>query len=64
MATIDPDSPPKPCECFDMINGTGAGDLVAIMLGRLRLTVEECIAAYTSLVGKAFVEKRHKMKIN
>jgi len=25
MQTIDPDSPPKPCEYFDMIGGTSTG---------------------------------------
>ena len=25
METIDPDSPPKPCEYFDMIGGTSTG---------------------------------------
>ncbi|EJT69392.1 hypothetical protein GGTG_13011 [Gaeumannomyces tritici R3-111a-1] len=26
MATVDPASPPKPCDCFDMIGGTSTGD--------------------------------------
>ena len=54
MSTIDPDSPPKPCDYFDMIGGTSTGGLIAIMLGRLRMTVDECIAAYTSLSDKVF----------
>lgn len=49
MSTIDPDSPPKPCDYFDMIGGTSTGGLIAIMLGRLRMTIDECITAYTSL---------------
>jgi patatin-like phospholipase/acyl hydrolase len=28
---------PLPCECFDLIGGTGTGGLIAIMLGRLRM---------------------------
>jgi hypothetical protein len=27
----------KPCECFDLIGGSGVGGLIAIMLGRLRM---------------------------
>ncbi|RBA13412.1 pfs [Fusarium proliferatum] len=55
MSTIDPDAPPKPCDYFDMI---------AIMLGRLRMTVDECIDAYTSLSNKVFEKKSHRIKIN
>jgi patatin-like phospholipase/acyl hydrolase len=25
VETINPDIPPKPCDCFDMIGGTGTG---------------------------------------
>jgi patatin-like phospholipase/acyl hydrolase len=25
MEAIDPETPPKPCECFDMIGGTSTG---------------------------------------
>jgi patatin-like phospholipase/acyl hydrolase len=38
----DLDGPPegakslRPCECFDVICGTGTGGLIAIMLGRLQ----------------------------
>ncbi|KAH7132768.1 acyl transferase/acyl hydrolase/lysophospholipase, partial [Dactylonectria macrodidyma] len=64
MATIDPDSPPKPCDYFDMIGGTSTGGLVAIMLGRLRMTIDECITAYTSLSDKVFEKKSHRVKIN
>ncbi|KAH7146805.1 hypothetical protein B0J13DRAFT_621750 [Dactylonectria estremocensis] len=64
MSTIDPDSPPKPCDYFDMICGTSTGGLIAIMLGRLRMTVDECIAAYTALSDKVFEKKSHRVKIN
>ncbi|KAL6406244.1 tetratricopeptide repeat domain protein [Ilyonectria robusta] len=64
MSTIDPDSPPKPCDYFDMICGTSTGGLIAIMLGRLRMTVDECITAYTSLSDKVFEKKSHRVKIN
>jgi patatin-like phospholipase len=42
MATVDPESPPKPCEYFDMIGSTSTGGLIAIMLDRLRMTVDDC----------------------
>ncbi|KAL6406095.1 phospholipase [Ilyonectria robusta] len=64
MSTIDPDSPPKPCDYFDMIGGTSTGGLIAIMLGRLRMTVDECITAYTSLSDKVFEKKSRRVKIN
>ncbi|KAL1892639.1 hypothetical protein Sste5346_006924 [Sporothrix stenoceras] len=64
MATVDPESPPKPCEYFDMIGGTSTGGLIAIMLGRLQMTVDECIEAYTSLSDKVFEKKSHRVKIN
>lgn len=28
MEVIDPESPPKPCDCFDMIGGTSTGGFV------------------------------------
>ncbi|KAF4340652.1 tetratricopeptide repeat domain protein [Fusarium beomiforme] len=64
MSTIDPDSPPNPCDYFDMIGGTSTGGLIAIMLGRLRMTVDECTTAYTSLSDKVFEKKCHRVKIN
>lgn len=63
MATVDPDSPPKPCDYFNMIGGTSTGGLIAIMLGRLQMTVDECIEAYTSLSDKVFEKKCHRVNI-
>lgn len=61
METIDPASPPKPCDYFDLIGGTSTGGLIAIMLGRLQMTVNECIAAYISLSDRVFEKKRHRI---
>ncbi|PHH51952.1 Vegetative incompatibility protein HET-E-1 [Ceratocystis fimbriata CBS 114723] len=39
----------KPCEMFDLIGGTGTGGIIALMLGRLRMTLDQSIKAYKSL---------------
>ena len=64
MMTVDSESPPKPCEYFDMIGGTSTGGLIAVMLGRLRMTVDDCINAYTSLSDEVFEKKSHRVNIN
>ncbi|KFY89621.1 hypothetical protein V500_05581 [Pseudogymnoascus sp. VKM F-4518 (FW-2643)] len=46
----------KPCDYFDMICGTSAGGLIAIMLGRLRMGVQEAIDAYLVLAKNVFRE--------
>ncbi|KAE8365962.1 acyl transferase/acyl hydrolase/lysophospholipase [Aspergillus caelatus] len=46
--------PPKPCDVFDMIAGTSTGGLCAIMLGRLEMSVDECIEAYNKFMNKIF----------
>ncbi|KUM60368.1 hypothetical protein ACN42_g6761 [Penicillium freii] len=44
----------KPCEVFDLIGGTSTGGLIAIMLGRLEMDVDECIMAYVKLMKMIF----------
>ncbi|KAG8902922.1 hypothetical protein FRB99_003948 [Tulasnella sp. 403] len=44
----------KPCEYFDLIGGTSTGGLIAMMLGRLRMTTAECIVAYKHLAKEVF----------
>jgi hypothetical protein len=38
--------------------------LIAVMLGRLKMSVAECIAAYTSLSDDVFRKTQHRVKIN
>lgn len=44
----------KPYQLFDLIAGTSTGGLIAIMLGRLYMDVEECIVAYQQLSKEVF----------
>ena len=38
-----------PCHYFDYIGGTSAGGIIAILLGRLRVSVEECMKSFDNL---------------
>lgn len=49
---------PRPCDVFDFIGGTSTGGIIAIMLGRLGLSVDDCIRAYRKVASKAFTPKR------
>jgi hypothetical protein len=40
-----------------------ANSLIAIMLGRLQMTVDECIDAYISLSDRIFQKRRHRVTI-
>ncbi|KAI1179175.1 acyl transferase/acyl hydrolase/lysophospholipase [Nemania sp. FL0916] len=48
------DQVPKPCDHFDLIVGTGTGGLIAIMLGRLRLGLEQCKELYVEMTRMVF----------
>ncbi|KAF2025710.1 hypothetical protein EK21DRAFT_75787 [Setomelanomma holmii] len=63
MEAVNPDAPPKPCDYFDMIGGTSTGGLIAVMLGRLQMSVVDCIAAYLSLSKRVFCKSRHRVTI-
>ncbi|KAF2501496.1 FabD/lysophospholipase-like protein [Lophium mytilinum] len=52
--------PRKPCEIFDLIGGTSTGGLIAIMLGRLEMSVEECIVAYKKMMKQVFEKKANR----
>lgn len=63
MENINPRDPPKPCEYFDMICGTSTGGLIAIMLGRLRMSVSDCILEYQKLSASVFAKCRHRLTL-
>ena len=57
LGQLSPDKvEPKPCEVFDPIVGTSTGGLIATMLGRLELSVDESLACYETM-GKEIFEK-------
>lgn len=49
---------PKPCEVFDLIGGTSTGGLIAIMLGRLGISVDQAIEEYRDLSKEIFGDKK------
>ncbi|CAG8358973.1 unnamed protein product [Penicillium salamii] len=54
----------KPCEVFDLIGGTSTGGLIAIMLGRLEMDVDDCITAYSKLMAEVFDERLRSVPVN
>jgi patatin-like phospholipase/acyl hydrolase len=48
---------PLPCEYFDIIAGTSTGGLIAIMLGTLRMSIDDAITCYQDLAPKIFPEE-------
>ena len=77
MKRINPNLPPKPCDCFDIICGTSTGgyvtsqscavpktnaiSLIAIMLGRLKMDVSTCIDVYLNLSSLIFQQVAHRV---
>ncbi|THX83485.1 FabD/lysophospholipase-like protein [Aureobasidium pullulans] len=57
-------APIKPCDVFDLIGGTSTGGLIAIMLGRLEMSVDECIKAYSGLIATVFGVQLSKIPMN
>ena len=47
-----------PCHYFDYIAGTSTGGLIGIMLGRLRMNIDDCVSEYERLGGKVFGHSR------
>lgn len=59
----DPKDELQPWQVFDLIGGTSTGGIIAIMLGRLRMTLDECLEAYTELARTIFKPKRYKYDV-
>jgi len=51
-----------PCHYFDFIGGTSTGGLTAIMLGRLRMSVDEAIEEYKELCKDVFEKPSSKIE--
>lgn len=51
---------PRPCEYFYLIGGTSTGGLIALMLGRLRMTTEEALRKYNEIAGALFCKANRK----
>ncbi|KAH7907767.1 acyl transferase/acyl hydrolase/lysophospholipase [Hygrophoropsis aurantiaca] len=47
-------NPPRPCEVFDLICGTAAGGLVALLVGRLGMDCKTAINTYNNLERDIF----------
>lgn len=44
----------RPCDVFDLIVDTSTGGVIAVMLGRLHMNVDECIQQYEVLGSRVF----------
>ncbi|ROT42927.1 hypothetical protein SODALDRAFT_26809 [Sodiomyces alkalinus F11] len=53
----------QPWQVFDLIGGTSTGGIIAIMLGCLQMTLDECHDAYIKLAESIFKPKRHKYNV-
>ncbi|KAL9127322.1 MAG: hypothetical protein Q9217_003784 [Psora testacea] len=51
-------SPWLPCHYFDYMAGTSTGGLISIMLGRLRMNIDDCITEYENLGDRVFARSR------
>ena len=54
----------EPRDIFDLVAGTSTGGLIAIMLGKLGMSVEECIQKYHELSKMIFKKKHTRGKIS
>ncbi|KAK1144286.1 hypothetical protein N8T08_005699 [Aspergillus melleus] len=54
---------PNPHEVFDLIGATGHEGLIALMLGRLRMAIEQALCEYRALVRKVFGKRKMPGKI-
>ena len=57
IADLDDDSVLRPCDVFDLIVGTSTGGIIATMLGRLEMSIEDALEQY-EVVGKRVFGKK------
>ncbi|KAK0205392.1 acyl transferase/acyl hydrolase/lysophospholipase [Desarmillaria ectypa] len=52
---------PKPCEYFHLIGGSGTGGIIAIMLGRLKMSTKQALRRYNQIASRVFccTNQRH-----
>ena len=53
----------EPQDVFDFVAGTSTGGLIAIMLGKLRMSTQECIETYKKLSKEIFGKKSTRGRI-
>lgn len=53
----------EPWQEFDMIAGTSTGGLIALMLGRLRMSVKDCIKAYKEMSKEIFTPSQRTVNL-
>ena len=51
-----------PCHYFDYVGGASTGGLVAIMLGRLRMSVDQAMKEYRALCANVFEKPSSRLK--
>lgn len=52
-----------PCHYFDYMYGTSTGGLIAVMLGRLRMTVPQCLEIYRHVGNDLFGHRRNVLPL-
>ena len=57
----DPDV--EPHNIFDLVAGTSTGGLIAIMLGKLGMSLQDCIEAYDKLSKEIFRTKHRRSRL-
>ncbi|KAJ7438590.1 FabD lysophospholipase-like protein [Mycena latifolia] len=62
QATLRSDTALAPCDYFEIIGGSGIGGIIALMLGRLRMSISGSISAYEKLRPKSKRGSAEKFK--
>ncbi|KAK3495948.1 hypothetical protein B0T13DRAFT_473804 [Neurospora crassa] len=58
------DEIPKPCDYFHLMGGTSTGGLIAILLGRLRMSTTEALKEYDNFAGKIFSRWNRRLDLS